>query len=69
MRALVYRAGGSDKFWRAAVRGAELTVSYGRTGSTGQTLVKAFDSAERAVREMEKLVAEKLRKGYVEAAS
>jgi predicted DNA-binding WGR domain protein len=37
-------------------------------GSTGQTLVKAFDSAERAAREMEKLVAEKLRKGYVEAA-
>jgi predicted DNA-binding WGR domain protein len=64
----VYQAGGSDKFWRAAVRGAELTVSYGRVGSTGQTLVKAFDSAERAAREMEKLVAEKLRKGYVEAA-
>jgi predicted DNA-binding WGR domain protein len=69
VRALVYQAGGSDKFWRATVRGAELTVSYGRVGSTGQTLVKAFDSAERAVREMEKLVAEKLRKGYVEAAS
>jgi predicted DNA-binding WGR domain protein len=68
VRALVYQAGGSDKFWRAAVRGAELTVSYGRAGSTGQTLVKAFDSAERAAREMEKLVAEKLRKGYVEAA-
>ncbi|MGN5476585.1 WGR domain-containing protein [Cupriavidus basilensis] len=29
--------------------------------------MKAFDSAERARREMDKLVAEKLRKGYVEA--
>ncbi|MFJ4294105.1 WGR domain-containing protein [Cupriavidus sp. NPDC089707] len=35
-------------------------------GSAGQTAVKAFDNAEQARREMDKLVAEKLRKGYVE---
>jgi uncharacterized protein (DUF1330 family) len=32
-----------------------------------RVVVIAFDSAERARREMDKLVAEKLRKGYVEA--
>jgi predicted DNA-binding WGR domain protein len=66
VRSLVYQAGSSHKFWRAAVRGAELTVSYGRVGTAGQTLVKTFDSIERAGREMNKLVEEKLRKGYTE---
>ncbi|SOY44847.1 hypothetical protein CBM2592_A130110 [Cupriavidus taiwanensis] len=42
-------------------------MNYGRIGSAGQSSMKAFDSAERARREMDKLVAEKLRKGYVEA--
>jgi predicted DNA-binding WGR domain protein len=66
VRSLLYQAGSSHKFWRAAVRGAELTVSYGRVGTAGQTLVKTFDSIERAEREMNKLVEEKLRKGYTE---
>ena len=41
-------------------------MSYGRIGSNGQTNLKEFDTPERARREMDKLVAEKLRKGYVE---
>ncbi|MBD8528475.1 MULTISPECIES: AAA domain-containing protein [unclassified Massilia] len=65
-RSLVFQAGSSHKFWRAALRGTELTVSYGRVGSAGQTLAKNFESSDRAAREMEKLVAEKLRKGYTE---
>lgn len=68
MRALRFEQGTSRKFWRATLRGAELSVSYGRIGSTGQVNIKAFDTPERARREMEKLVAEKLRKGYVEEA-
>jgi predicted DNA-binding WGR domain protein len=40
-------------------------VSYGRIGSAGQQVRKEFESPERARAEMEKLVAEKLRKGYV----
>jgi predicted DNA-binding WGR domain protein len=68
VRSLVYQAGSAHKFWRAAVHGAELTVSYGRVGTAGQTLVKTFDSIERAEREMNKLVEEKLRKGYTELA-
>ncbi|WP_155520660.1 WGR domain-containing protein, partial [Ralstonia solanacearum] len=66
VRAFRFEQGGSHKFWRASLRGTELSVSYGRIGSTGQTNVKQFDSAERARREMDKLVAEKLRKGYME---
>ena len=66
VRNLRFEGGTSHKFWRATLRGAELSVSYGRVGSTGQTNLKQFESAERASREMDKLVTEKLNKGYVE---
>ena len=66
-RSLVFDQGSSNKFWHVSVSGSELTVSYGRIGSNGQRNIKVFDSAERACREMDKLVAEKLGKGYRDA--
>ncbi len=57
-------AGNSSKFWRVGVEGAEVIVEYGRIGSVGQRLRKPFDSPDRAEREMRKLAAEKLQKGY-----
>ncbi|WP_454692654.1 AAA domain-containing protein [Achromobacter aloeverae] len=65
-RSLRFEQGNARKFWRANLRGTELSVSYGRIGAAGQTNLKQFETAERARREMDKLVAEKLRKGYVE---
>jgi predicted DNA-binding WGR domain protein len=64
---LTSEQGSSYKFWRVALRGAELTVAYGRIGSAGQQVRKEFESAQKARVEMEKLVAEKLRKGYTES--
>ncbi|MNV57661.1 WGR domain protein [compost metagenome] len=66
VRRFVFEQGTSRKFWQASVNGQELVVTYGRIGTTGQRNVKAFDSADRARREMDKLVAEKLGKGYRE---
>ncbi len=66
VRSLHFEQGASRKFWRASLRGTGLTVSYGRIGSSGQSLLKQFETPERAMREMEKLVDEKLRKGYAE---
>jgi len=63
---LRFEQGASRKFWKAVLIGAELTVTFGRIGSAGQANLKVFESVERARREMEKLVAEKLRKGYFE---
>lgn len=68
-RALVFEEGRSSKFWQIARTGSELTVSYGRIGTKGQSLVRAYDTPERAEREMLKLVDEKLRKGYVEGGA
>ncbi|MGN6482630.1 AAA domain-containing protein, partial [Luteibacter sp.] len=66
LRSLRFEQGTSRKFWRAQVDGLQFTVTFGRIGTQGQAQVKVFETAQRAHREMEKLVAEKLRKGYVD---
>lgn len=66
VRSLRFEQGTSHKFWRVARSGTALSVSFGRIGTQGQTTLKEFESTARATREMDKLVAEKLRKGYVE---
>ena len=63
-RRLEFIEGHSAKFWEVAQDGCAVTVRYGRIGAQGQTQTKTYDSVERAGREMEKLTAEKLRKGY-----
>ena len=68
MREFTYGEGNSNKFWRIGVTEAEVVVSFGRIGTKGQTLIKTLESPERALREAEKLIAEKLRKGYQEQA-
>jgi predicted DNA-binding WGR domain protein len=60
--------GGSSKFWEAAVEGSSLTVKFGKIGTAGQTKTKAFASPAAATAEMNKLVKEKLGKGYVEGS-
>ncbi|PRY41720.1 DUF4132 domain-containing protein [Umezawaea tangerina] len=57
-------AGGSAKFWQIGRDGASVTVRYGRLGTAGQTKVKDFGSEESAVAHVDKLVAEKEKKGY-----
>ncbi len=59
--------GRSSKFWEVSSDGVNVTVCYGRIGAQGQTQTKTFDTVERAGREVEKLTAEKLRKGYKDA--
>lgn len=68
MREFRFQQGNSNKFWRIGVANVDMTVTFGRTGTKGQTVIKAFESAARAEREMRKLVEEKLRKGYAEVA-
>jgi len=58
--------GGSSKFWEAAVEGTSLTVKFGKIGTAGQTKTKVFATEAAARTEMEKLVKEKVGKGYVE---
>jgi predicted DNA-binding WGR domain protein len=53
------------KFWEVSTTGPEVTVRFGRIGTAGQTQVKSFADAAAAGRHAERLIGEKLRKGYV----
>jgi predicted DNA-binding WGR domain protein len=58
--------GSSSKFWVIEFRGSSFTVTWGRIGTNGQTQSKEFGSDAEAAKQCEKLVAEKLKKGYGE---
>ena len=58
--------GGSRKFWEVGRNGTEMTIRYGRLGTNGHTQTKTFSDEARATREVQKLVAAKVGKGYVE---
>src|SRR5690348_3902960 len=66
MRTFQYSDATSHKFWTIDVAGASFTVTYGKIGTAGQTQTKAYPTPEAARAEADKLVREKVRKGYVE---
>ena len=57
---------GSKKFWEISRTGTSFTVRFGRIGTPGQSQTKAFPDEASARRAAEGLIAEKLKKGYVE---
>ncbi|MCX5747642.1 MAG: DUF1963 domain-containing protein [Proteobacteria bacterium] len=59
---------GGTKFWSIQILGAETIVTFGKFGTNGQTQIKSFPSASAAARAGEKLVAQKLKNGYVEGS-
>jgi uncharacterized protein (TIGR02996 family) len=66
MRTFEFREGKSNKFWNIDLQGNAFTVTYGRIGSAGQTQTRSFADAAQAQQEHDKLIREKLGKGYVE---
>lgn len=61
-----YKDEKSDKFWSVEMKDNSLTVVYGRTGTAGTTNTKKFVNPYKAAVEADKLVNEKLKKGYKE---
>ena len=61
----VCESSSGGKFWSVSVSGSEMTTSWGKLGSTGQTKVKDCGSEDKAVKEAEKLQKAKLKGGYV----
>jgi uncharacterized protein (TIGR02996 family) len=66
MRTFQYSDAKSHKFWNIEVSGASFTVTYGKVGAKGQTQTKTFPSAEKSQQAADKLIAEKVQKGYRE---
>jgi predicted DNA-binding WGR domain protein/cell wall assembly regulator SMI1 len=58
--------GTSNKFWTIALEDTSHTVRFGRKGTVGQEQHKEFDNNPAARAAFDKLIAEKLKKGYHE---
>lgn len=63
---LIFQDDSSNKFWRVSVENSTLTVIFGRIGTAGRSDSKEFQSNLEAEKEANKLIAEKLKKGYKE---
>jgi uncharacterized protein (TIGR02996 family) len=59
-----FSEGTSNKFWQIELDGNSFTTTYGKIGTDGQSTIKEFDSPEKAKKEYDKLIAEKVKKGY-----
>jgi uncharacterized protein (TIGR02996 family) len=66
MRTFQYSDAKSHKFWTIDVQANAFTVTYGKVGAAGQTQTKSFATPEKTQAEADKLIREKLGKGYVE---
>ena len=66
VRYFEFIGGASKKFWELSLSGDVFTVRFGRIGTLGQSQTKRFPDEAKARREAENLIAEKLKKGYVE---
>lgn len=53
-----------QKFWEVEQQGAAFSVRFGRIGTEGQTKTKSTAGPEQARLEVDKLIAEKTKKGY-----
>jgi predicted DNA-binding WGR domain protein len=59
-------SGTSSKFWEIGQDGKTQTVTFGRIGSAGASKAKTFPTPQAATEATDKLIGEKVRKGYVE---
>lgn len=60
-----FSEGSSNKFWEISLKGSTFLTRYGKIGTDGQETEKEFGSPDAAKKEHDKLVAEKVKKGYV----
>lgn len=65
-RRFEFVGGSSDKFWQVEVAGNQVVVRFGRNGTDGQTITKELPDDVTARQHADKLIREKIGKGYVE---
>lgn len=56
----------TTKFWNIRVGTDEFVVHYGKLGTIGKVQIKSFDSKVACRKEADRLIRQKLRKGYIE---
>ena len=68
-RAFIYKDEKSHKFWWIDYSGCDFAVNYGKFDSIGKFEIKDFDTEEECLKQAEKLIHSKEKKGYVEDAN
>jgi uncharacterized protein (TIGR02996 family) len=68
MRTFQFSDAKSHKFWNIEVTGTRYEVQFGKVGSAGQRQRKTFATAAEAQADADRLVKEKLKKGYIETS-
>src|SRR5262245_53628472 len=68
VREVHFQDGASNKFWTIELGANSYTVHFGRMGTSGQTKTKEFSSEAAAQAAYDKLIAEKITKGYKEVS-
>lgn len=58
--------GGSSKFWEITLCNDHHSVRFGRIGTAGQELTRSFSGSQQAQSDCERLVCQKIAKGYQE---
>ncbi len=69
MRRFEFSQGGSNKFWQVEQVKTTVVTQWGRIGTAGQAAAKELGTEDAARKTAEKLIAEKLAKGYVEVTA
>lgn len=65
-RNLINQNGVSDKFWNIEYEGSTQKIVFGKTGTKGRETIKEFTDENECIRESEKLISQKIKKGYTE---
>lgn len=68
-RTFIYTDDKSNKFWTIEIEGSSYTVTYGKVGTAGQIQTKNFADGAASQKAVDKLIAEKVKKGYIEQAA
>jgi len=63
-RRYVCDSNSGGKFWEVQVSGSEMITIYGKVGTSGASTTKDFSDEAAAMKEAEKLVKQKEKKGY-----
>jgi predicted DNA-binding WGR domain protein len=65
-RILINQTGDSNKFWIIEQFDNKYLVQWGKLGTDGRSNEKEFTTKDECSKEIEKLIKEKMRKGYIE---
>ena len=63
---LVAPSSSGQKFWECKISGTKYVTRHGKIGTDGSTKEKVFDTYDNSVKEMEKTIKSKQKKGYSE---